>query len=175
MLIKIIIAIVVVTAAIVIYASTKPEAYHVERSITIKAPPEKIFPLINDFHAWNDWTPYNKDPAMKKTYGGSVNGKGATYAWEGNSEVGQGDIIIAGTTAPNKIVLDLHFIKPFKAQSVVVFTLNVAGDATQVTWGMDGTNTLISKVMGLFVSMDNMIGKDFAAGLAKLKTVAERS
>lgn len=173
MLKLVLILIVFAIAAILIYAATKPNAYRVERSLNIKASPEKIFALINDFHLWALWTPYDKDPAMKKTYGGSASGKGATYAWEGNKEVGQGDIIITDTTAPNRIVLGLNFIKPFAAQSVVVFTIEAVGDSCKVTWGMDGTNTLISKVMGLFIDMDNMIGKDFAVGLAKMKTVAE--
>lgn len=173
MLKLILILVVFAIAAILLYASTKPNTFHVERSINIKATPEKIFSFINDFHQWSLWTPYDKDPAMKKTYGGNPNGKGATYAWEGNSDVGQGDISITDTSAPNKVVLDLHMIKPFEALNVVVFTIESAGDSTRVTWGMDGTTNMISKVMGLFFSMDNMIGRDFEVGLAKMKTVAE--
>ncbi len=169
----VLIAVVVILAVILIYASIKPDTFHVERSISIKAAPEKIFAFINDFHWWDEWTPYNKDPAMKKTYSGSASGKGALYAWQGNSEVGQGDIAITETSPPNKVVLDLHMIKPFEARNEVVFTLNATGDSTRVTWGMDGKNNLISKVMGLFFSMDNMIGRDFETGLAKMKTVAE--
>ncbi len=174
MLKLILILVVLSIAALLVYASTKPNTFHVERAININASPEKIFPLINDFHQWALWSPYDKDPAMKKTYGGSANGKGATYAWEGNSDVGQGDIIITDTSAPNKVVLDLHMIKPFEARNVVVFTIESAGESTRVTWGMDGTNNLISKVMGLFFNMDNMIGSDFEVGLAKMKTVAEK-
>lgn len=174
MLIQIIIALVVVVAAIVIYAATKPDTFHVERSITIKAPPEKIFPLINDLHAWNDWTPYNKDPAMKKTYSGSDKGVGASYAWQGNKEVGRGTIAITATMPPEKVVLDLHMIEPFEGRNVVQFTLQAAGDSTRVTWGMDGKNNFIVKVMGMFFDMDKMVGKDFEVGLAKLKIVAEK-
>ncbi|TNC95235.1 MAG: polyketide cyclase/dehydrase [Gallionellaceae bacterium] len=173
MLKLILILIVLAIVAILIYASSKPDTFHVERSVNIKVSPDKIFPFINDFHQWALWTPYDKDPAMKKTYSGSATGKGATYAWEGNSDVGQGDISITDTTAPNKVVLDLHMIKPFEARNIVVFTIEATGDTTRVTWGMDGANNMISKVMGLFMSMDNMIGKDFEAGLAKMKTVAE--
>lgn len=60
------VVVLVLVAAILVYASTKPDKFHVERSIDIKASPEKIFPYINDFHLWDAWTPYNKDPAMKK-------------------------------------------------------------------------------------------------------------
>jgi hypothetical protein len=173
MLNPILILIALAIAAILLFAATKPDTFHVERSVNIKAPPEKIFPFINDFRQWALWTPYNKDPAMKITYGGNGSGKGATYAWAGDKNVGQGDMSISGATAPNKVVLDLHMIKPFEAHNVVVFTIEVAGDSTNVTWGMDGAIPLISKVIGLFINMDNMIGKDFAAGLAKLKMVAE--
>ena len=173
MLKLILILLVLAIAAVLIYAASKPNTFHVERSLNIKAAPEKIFPLINDFRQWALWTPYDKDPAMKKTYGESAMGKGATYAWEGNNDVGQGDISITDTAAPNKVVLDLHMIKPFEARNVVVFSIEAVGDSTKVTWGMDGTNLMIGKVMGLFFNMDNMIGKDFEAGLAKMKTVAE--
>lgn len=174
MFIKIVLAVVVIIAVILIYAASKPDSFHVERSLNIKAPPEKIFPLINDFHLWNDWTPYNKDPAMKKTFNGNDKGVGAAYAWEGNKEVGKGEISITSATPPNKIGLDLHMIEPFEGRNVVVFTLNTTGDATQVTWGMDGKQNFIVKVMGLFFSMNKMVGKDFEVGLAKLKTVAEK-
>jgi uncharacterized protein YndB with AHSA1/START domain len=173
MLIPILILIVLAIAAILIFAATKPDTFHVERSVNIKAPPEKIFPFINDFRQWALWTPYNRDPTMKISYGGNASGKGAAYAWAGDKNVGHGDMSISDATAPNKVVLDLHMIKPFEARNVVVFTIEAAGDSTKVTWGMDGANPLTSKVMGLFIDMDNMIGKDFAAGLDKLKMIAE--
>ena len=166
--------IVIAVAAILLYASTKPDSFHVERSIDIKAAPEKIFPFINDFLLWNEWTPYNKDPAMKKTFSGRASGKGAMYAWEGNKEVGQGEISITATTPPNRVEIDLHMMEPFEGRNVVVFTITAAGDASKVTWNMDGANNMISKVMGLFFSMDNMIGKDFEVGLTRLKMAAEK-
>lgn len=174
MLIKIIIVIAALFSLLLIYASTKPDTLHVERSIQIKAPPEKIFPLINDFHQWQAWTPYNKDPAMKKTYGGSESGKGAYYTWEGNQEVGQGEITIAETTPPNQLVFDLHMMKPFEGRNIATFTLTPAGDATTVTWSLDDKQKLMMKVMSLFVNMDKMIGKDFETGLANLKQVVEK-
>jgi hypothetical protein len=161
-------------AIILVLAAIKSDSFHVERSIDIKAAPGRIFPFINDFHQWNEWTPYNKDPAMKKTFNGSASGKGAIYAWEGNTEVGRGEISITATTPPNKVELDLHMIKPFEGRNVVVFTLTTTGETTKVTWGMDGKQNFIVKVMGLFFSMDKMVGTDFDVGLARLKTVAEK-
>lgn len=170
----VLITVAVIAAAILAYAATKPDTFHVERSIDIKATPEKIFPLINDFHLWNDWTPYNKDPAMKKTFGGNASGVGATYAWEGNKDVGKGDITITATTPPEKIEFDLHMIEPFEGRNRVVFTLNPSGDATKVTWNLYDKQKFMLKVMGIFLNMDYMIGKDFEAGLAKLKLISEK-
>ena len=168
------IAVAVLLVILLVYAATRADTIHVERSVSIKAPQEKIFALINDFRQWNEWTPYNKDPAMKKTFSGAANGKGALYAWEGNKEVGQGEISITATTPPNRVEIDLHMMEPFEGRNVVVFTITAAGDASKVTWNMDGANNMISKVMGLFFSMDNMIGKDFEVGLTRLKMAAEK-
>lgn len=171
-----IIAAIAITGLIAValaYASTKPETLHVERSINIKATPEKIFPFINDFHLWDEWTPYNKDPAMKKRYSGSDSGKGAHYAWEGNKEVGKGEITIADTTPPQKLVFNLHMIKPFEGRNVATFTLIANGDSTRVTWSLDAKHRLLQKTMSLFFNLDRMIGRDFEVGLARLKAVAE--
>jgi len=169
-----VLVIVALVVLILIYAATKPDNFHVERSINIKASPEKIFGLINDLHLWNEWTPYNKDPVMKKTYSGSASGKGAAYAWEGNKEVGKGEIAITESTPSSRIAFDLHMIEPFEGRNVATFTLNTAGDSTRVTWSLDDKQQFMVKVMGVFLNMDRMIGKDFEAGLANLKTVAEK-
>lgn len=170
----IVITVIVLLAIVLVYAATKPGTIHVERSISINAPQEKIFALINDFHQWNEWTPYNKDPAMKKTYSGSTSGKGAMYAWVGNKEVGQGEISITDSTPPSEIVLDLHMLSPFEGRNSVVFTLSKAEDSTQVTWSLMGKQSYMAKVVGLIFNMDKMIGRDFEVGLAKLKTVSEK-
>lgn len=168
------IVIVVLIAAILIYASTKPDEFHVERSINIKAAPDKIFPFINDFHQWNAWTPFNKDPAMKKIYSANTIGKGAHYAWEGNKEVGQGEITITDTTPPKVIEMELHMIKPFEGRNHVVFSIEAAGDSTKVTWALEDQHTYFLKLLSIFLNLDKMIGGDFEVGLAKLKAVAEK-
>jgi Polyketide cyclase / dehydrase and lipid transport len=174
MIIKIIIAVIVIIAGVLIYASTKPDIFHVERSINIKAAPEKIFPLINDFHAWEGWTPYNKDPAMKKTYSGSDSGKGAQFAWDGNKEAGKGEITITDTTPPNKLVFDLHMIKPFEGRNVATISLDAKADSTKVVWSLDDKHNLMLKTLSLFINLDKVIGKDFEVGLGRLKTIAEK-
>jgi uncharacterized protein YndB with AHSA1/START domain len=161
-------------AALVMYASTKPDTLHVERSISMQAAPEAIFAHLNDFHRWNDWTPHNKDPAMQKTYSGSPAGVGAHYAWAGDKKVGQGEITIRETQPPHKVVLDLHMIKPFEGRNVATFTLSPDGNATRVTWSLDDKHKLLHKMMSTIFNLDKMIGKDFEVGLAQLKAVVER-
>jgi uncharacterized protein YndB with AHSA1/START domain len=165
----------VAIAIILILAVTKPDRFSVQRATTIKAPAERIFPLINDFHQWGGWSPYeNRDPAMKRSYSGAASGKGAVYAWDGNSNVGSGRMEILDASAPAKIVIKLDFFKPFEAHNTAEFTMLPQGDATSVTWLMHGPAPFISKVMQVFMNIDTMVGKDFEAGLANLKNLTEK-
>lgn len=163
-------------AGVLGYATTMPDAYRVERSTTIAAAPDVVFPFINDFHNWSAWSPWEKlDPAMKKTHSGAASGKGAVYAWEGNSDVGKGSMEIIDSTAPSKVTLSLHFMEPFEDTSTTEFSLAPEGAGTKVAWVMSGQSNFMAKVMGVFCSMDSMIGKDFEAGLASMKTSAEQA
>jgi hypothetical protein len=165
----------VLVAGVLIYAATRPDTLHVERTAAIKAPAGIIYPLISDFHSWTSWSPYEKrDPALKRTYSGSPSGKGAVYEWEGNREVGSGRMEITDTSAPSKVVIKLDFIKPFEGHNVAQFTMQPSGGATNVTWSMDGPSPYLGKVIGIFINMDSMIGSDFEAGLANLKTLTEK-
>lgn len=162
-------------AAILILAAMRPDNFRLERKATIKAPPEKIFAILNDFKQWSVWSPWEKkDPAMKRNFGAVTSGKGATYAWEGNKEVGIGNMEIAESAPPSKLAIKLNFVKPFEASNLVNFTLMPADGGTEVTWSMEGKCNFISKIMQVFVSMDKMVGPDFEAGLANLKIAAEK-
>jgi hypothetical protein len=169
------IALFLILAGIVVYASSRSGTIHVERSIKIRAPAEKIFPLINDLHQWQAWTPFDKDPAMKKTYSGSPDGKGARYDWEGNKDVGSGDITIIDSAPSREVVFATHLVTPvFEGRGVGAMSLDQAGDITTVTWTVDDTHSLVLKVIGLFVNLEKKIGGDYEAGLANLKSVAEK-
>jgi uncharacterized protein YndB with AHSA1/START domain len=162
-------------ALVLILAAAKPDAFRVTRGTVIKAPPETVFPLIADFHEWGKWSPWEeRDPAMKRTFGGTERGVGAVYAWDGNKNVGAGRMEITRASAPSDIVIKLDFIKPFEGHNVAEFTLSPQGSGTDVTWVMHGPAPFMSKVMQVFMNMDRMIGRDFEAGLANLKKVAER-
>ncbi|HEV7603026.1 MAG TPA: SRPBCC family protein [Bradyrhizobium sp.] len=165
----------VAIAAILILAAVKPDTFRIERSAFIKAPPEKIFPLINDFRQWGSWSPYEtKDPAMQRSFSGAGGGKGAVYAWNGNNNVGSGRMEILDAPAPNKVVIKLDFFTPFEGHNTAEFTLLPQGDATNVSWLMYGPSPFMAKIMHVFMNIDNMVGKDFAAGLANLKRVTEK-
>jgi hypothetical protein len=160
-------------AGVLAFAATKPDTFRVQRSTSIKAPPEKIAAVLSDFQAWKAWSPWEKmDPAMKRTYSGAPKGKGATYAWEGE-EVGHGRMEIT-EAAPNRVAMDLDFVKPFEAHNKVEFTLQPKGDATEVTWSMVGPVPYLAKIIHVFVNMDRMVGSQFDAGLADLKTLTEK-
>ncbi|MES2018848.1 MAG: SRPBCC family protein [Pseudomonadota bacterium] len=172
---KIAVGTLVIIAIIFGLALTKPDTFAVQRVVTIKAPPEKIAPLISDFHNWGSWSPWEAlDPKMQRTFSGAAAGKGAVYAWKGNKDVGQGRMEITDETPPAKVVIKLDFLEPFASHNVTEFTLKPQGDSTIVTWNMTGPMPLISKIMSVFASMDKMIGPDFEKGLAKMKTVAEK-
>ena len=169
------VALVVAVAVILIIASTKPDSFRIERRIAIKAPPEKIFPLINDFHAWPVWSPWEKkDPTMKRTHSGAPSGNGSVYEWEGNKNVGKGRMEITESSPSSKVVIKLDFLSPFEAHNTAEYTLTPNGDTTTVVWAMYGPNLFIGKVMSTVMSMDKMVSKDFEAGLANMKAAAER-
>jgi uncharacterized protein YndB with AHSA1/START domain len=169
----------VAIAIVLVLAAGKPDTFSIQRAAVVKAPAEKIFPLINDFHQWGKWSPWEgRDPAMmKRTYSGATSGRGAVYAWDGNKNVGSGRMEILDASPPSKIVIKLDFLKPFEAHNTAEFTMLPHGDATNavtnVSWVMHGPAPFMSKVMQVFMNMDRMIGKDFEIGLANLKRATE--
>src|SRR3978361_1236899 len=165
----------VAIAVVLILAATKPDRFSVRREITVQAPAEKIFPLINDFHRWVAWSPWeHRDPALKRTYSGTESGKGAIYGWDGNKNVGSGRMEILESTLPSKIVIQLDFFKPFEGHNTAEFTMLPQGDTTNLTWTMTGPAVFMSKVMQVFMNLDRMIGRDFETGLANLKKLTEK-
>lgn len=169
------IALVVVVAivAVLAYAATRPDSFSISRGTVIQAPPQKIAGFIDDFHRWGDWSPWEKmDPQMQRTHSGAARGPGAVYAWTGD-KVGAGRMEIT-EASPARVLIQLDFEKPMKAHNTAEFTLRPEGAGTRVDWTMRGASPYMSKLFGVFVDMDKMIGKDFEAGLASLKTAAEK-
>ena len=176
MIIKILIAVVVVIGLLVIFVATRPSTFHVERSITIAAPADEVFARVNDLKAWRDWSPWEKkDPDMNRSFTGPESGTGAAYAWAGDKNVGEGRMTIERSERPTLVALRLEFFKPFEATNTAKFQLTPTPEGTQVTWSMDGHSSFVCKAVSLVMDMDKMVGTDFEAGLAALKSGAERA
>jgi uncharacterized protein YndB with AHSA1/START domain len=150
------------------------DTYTVERSVTIDAPPQRVYAEIADFHNWTKWSPWEDiDPALNRTYSGAEAGTGAVYGWSGNRKAGAGRMEITRADDPSAVQIALDFEKPWKAHNDTVFTIRPVGDASEVTWTLTGRKTFMTRVMGIFTSMDSFLGKDFEKGLSRLKAAAE--
>jgi hypothetical protein len=168
------VVVVVGIATILTLAAMQPDEFRVARSVTIAAPAERVAAEIVDFRRWQAWSPFEgKDPGMKRSFGGAPRGVGAIYAWEGNNEVGKGEMEIIEVT-PNKITIRLDFEEPMEGHNTTQFLLVPSDMGTEVTWEMFGPTPFIGKILHVFMDFDDMVGEDFAAGLAKLKLVSER-
>ena len=166
--------VVILVLAVLAYAASRPDEFRIERRTRIKAGPDKIFPLLNDFKRWPIWSPWEKmDPNLTRRYSGAESGQGAVYDWEGNKKVGKGRMEIRKVVPPSSVVITLDFMEPWAAHNTAEFTLTPAAGATDVVWAMQGPNLFMTKLMGVFMSMDKMVGKDFERGLANLKQAAE--
>jgi uncharacterized protein YndB with AHSA1/START domain len=161
------------------YAATVPDTFQVRRSISIKAPPEKIFPLINELKTMNEWNPFAKqDPTIRLTYRGPASGKGAANDWDSDGKAGKGRLEITDSTPTSQVTMRLDMEKPMEGHNTIVFALQPqaqgANQTTNVTWSMTGALHYIAKVICTFVSMDRMIGGEFDKGLGDLKAMAEK-
>jgi hypothetical protein len=175
MLATLVVIVAIAVAVVLFLALRHPPTFSLRRSIVVQAGPERIYPLIEDFHRWPAWSPWeHRDPQMRREYSGAERGPGAVYAWEGNKAVGQGRMAITAVQAPRQVDIELHFLKPFEAHNRTVFSLQPQGGGTEVTWEMSGPANFMTKLMQVFGAMDRMVGKDFDAGLARLKAAAEQ-
>lgn len=173
---SVLVVILVIVLAVLAFIVTRPAKFRVERSTIVSAPPGEIFSLVNDFHQWNRWSPWEKlDPNLQRSFTGASSGAGAGYGWVGNRRVGEGRMTIVQADPPSRIDIKLEFIKPFAATNTTIFTLAPVDAGTRVTWAMEGENTsFMSKAFAAFGNMDKFIGKDFEKGLANMKAEAEK-
>jgi uncharacterized protein YndB with AHSA1/START domain len=171
---KLVFALTALIVGFVAFIATRPSTYRVERSITVAAPVDLPFGLVNDFHRWHFWSPWDAlDPKMKKTYDGPYAGPGAIYAWSGNEHAGQGKMTILEATPYERIQIQLEFQKPWPSTNTTTFTFQPVAEGVTVRWTMEGTNNFMGKAFSLFMDMDGMIGKDFEKGLATIKSLTE--
>jgi uncharacterized protein YndB with AHSA1/START domain len=162
-------------SALIAYVSLQPNTFRIARSAVIDAPPERIYPLINDLHHWERWSPWSKlDPAQVVAYDGSPLGAGAVMSWSGNSKVGAGKMKIAESSQNERIRIKIQFLKPMKAIHDIQFDLKPIDETrTEVVWTMSGKNEFMAKAVHAFMNMDRAVGGQFEQGLANLKTLVE--
>ena len=172
MLTTILIVVALVIAAILIYAATKPDDFAYQRSTTINAPAEKIFPLINDLKAMTTWSPFEKDPTMKREFSGPNAGPGQVYVFADKHS--KGDVSVLAAVPNEAVSMRLKMTKPFACDNSVQFTLVPNGSGTSVTWAMSGKQPYMAKLMSTFINCEKMCQKQFDEGLAKLKSLIER-
>jgi autotransporter translocation and assembly factor TamB len=174
MLKKILLGVAVVLVALCGVIAMQPAEFSVQRSATVKASPDIAFGLVNDFHRWGEWSPWDKlDPNQKTTFEGAAMGTGAKYGWSGNDQVGEGRMTIEESKANEFVRIKLEFIRPFASTNLTTFTFSPAAEGVTVTWKMEGQNDFIGKTFSLFMNMDAMLGKDFDNGLAAMGKIAE--
>jgi hypothetical protein len=172
----ILIALPLVIAVLGTIVALQSSEFRVVRSAILSAPAQALFALVNDFHRWEAWSPWEKlDPALKRSYDGAPAGVGAVYSWVGNNQVGEGRMTILESNPNDLIRIRLEFLKPFAATHTAEFTFKPEGDRTRVTWNMFGEKNFLSKAIGLFMNMDKMIGDNFEQGLAQLESAAKAS
>ncbi|WP_164007116.1 SRPBCC family protein [Pyxidicoccus trucidator] len=168
------VVVVVLIVAVVLFIRSRPDHFRIERSAQIHAPPDTVFAMINDFHQWGQWSPYEKlDPNIERRFEGPSSGPGAVYAWTGNSKAGEGRMTILESRPGELVTLKLEFFKPFAATNQATFTLVPSGTGTRVTWSMEGENSLMGKAISAFMDMDALLGKNFEEGLANLNTAVQ--
>ena len=174
MLKKILGAIVILLAGFAVVVAMQPAEFRITRTVTIAAPAEQVFPLVNDLRRSAAWSPWEKlDPAMKRTYEGPAAGVGAAYAWDGNDKVGAGRLRIVESEPNARVKMQLSYTRPFEGVNTTELVLRPQGGTTQVEWSLNGTKGFIQKGVCMFVSMDKMVGPDFEKGLGQLKSLAE--
>jgi hypothetical protein len=163
-------------AAVLIAAvALQPAEFAVERSATIEAPPHLVYGFIENLRAWEAWSPFSKmDPQQRNEYLGPPAGVGAITTWTG-PEAGRGRATIVAVTPDREVDLRLEFEEPMEATHRAVFRLAPRGDATTVTWRLEGRNAFLGKAVSLVTDMDAMVGGEFEKGLASMKSLAERA
>jgi hypothetical protein len=171
---KLLIVLIVLIAIFCVVAAMQPSSFRISRSTTIAASQEVVYSNVNDLHAFQVWSPWSKiDPHAKTSFEGPIAGPGASFAWAGNSEVGEGRMTITESRANELVLFRLDFKKPFAATNIAEFKFQPEGDHTKVTWSMSGNNNFIAKAIGLIIDCDKMVGGYFEKGLANLKTLSE--
>lgn len=162
-------------AAFAAYVAMQPSQFAVERSAVIAAPPAAVFSQVNDFHKWQEWSPWAKlDPNAKAVFDGKDQGEGASFAWQGNREVGSGKMTITESKPDERITMKLDFTAPMTASNITVFTFKPEGQGTRMTWTMSGENNFVGRAICMFMDMDKMVGTKFEEGMKNINALLSK-
>ncbi len=171
----VLVVLLVAVAGFLAFVASRPGSFRVERTTSVAALPERIYPLVADLRRMDEWSPWDElDPSMKKQFSGDPAQPGAGYSWAGNDQVGEGKMTILEVSPPTRVTFRLEFLKPHQSVATTGFQLVPDGSATKVSWNMEGKLSFMEKLVGVFMDMEGMIAKDFDAGLAGIKAIAER-
>jgi Polyketide cyclase / dehydrase and lipid transport len=169
---RILVGLVILLVLLAAVAFVLPREVSITRSTRIEAPPDAVFPFVNNLKTFTTWSPWQAmDPGMAQTFEGPAEGVGAKMTWD-STEVGSGTQEITVSTPNERVENALVF--DGMAPSTAVFSLEPAGDGTMVYWDLKadmGMNPVARWIGVLF--MDGWVGGDFERGLATLKTKVE--
>jgi hypothetical protein len=110
---------------------------------------------------------------LEHTFSGPERGKGASYAWEGNAQVGKGRIAISAAKAFESVRYSVLFEQPLQTEMTYDFTIAAEGDGSKVSWVFQGEHPFWAKAFALFLDLDKQLGADMDKGLADLKALLE--
>ncbi len=174
-LLFLLVGLILLATVLAIVVAFRPDEFQVSRSIEVDAPPEIIFPHVNQFVAWEAWSPYEKlDPNMSKTIEGPQSGEGAVMRWSGNGNAGSGSTTIVKSVTNESIQIELLMTSPMNCRNDVLFDFQPEGDSTVVTWSMSGKLNFMAKLFHLILDVDKMCGDQFTEGLTSLKEISEQ-
>lgn len=164
----------VLVALLVVIVAAQPSEYYVERSLEMGAPAEVVWEQLSDFNAWKAWSPWHKmDPDQKTNVTGDAGAVGHTSYWDGEKS-GKGSQAIVVADKPKHLGMKLVMLEPMPDEAKTGFKLEEVGDATKVTWFIDGNNNFVKKFFALVMGMEEMLGSMFDQGLSELKPIVEQ-
>ncbi|MBX2988686.1 MAG: SRPBCC family protein [Bdellovibrionaceae bacterium] len=172
MLKRILIALVLLVVIVLGYAATKPDSFHFERTAVIATTPEKLYPYLTDLKLGGQWNPYEqKDPSMKKTFSGAESGTGAVMDFEGNGDVGAGQLEVVQATPSSQVDLKLRMRKPFEGEQDIHYKISPDEGGTRFTWAMSGRQSFFMKLISVFIDCEKMFTNEMDKGIANLQAI----
>lgn len=172
---KVLIAIAAVLILFFVAVLLMPADYTIERSVTINATPEQVFPHLVSTRKADDWGPWREeDPKAQMSYSGPEEGVGSKSSWTGGEKLGTGSATIVNVVPNERVDVKLEYQAPMNMTQDAYYILKSEDGKTHMTWGVKGKNNFMGRAMCIFMNMDKMVGSFFEKGLNKLKSIVEQ-